>query len=95
MVRRGVTINLNNYESERLDLEFPVQFLPANLTDPDKAEAFAFDWLEAKFQQRIEEIVRREAALGNRIVAPLVGGPEDLNPPARVVDSAQLDSALE
>jgi len=38
MIRRGVVINLGNYQSERVEVEFPVQLLPPGMTDAADAE---------------------------------------------------------
>ena len=84
MIRVGMTINLNDFQSEKIDIEFPSQMLPSNLTDPDAALEYASTWLNEKLRARIESIVRREAARGNRIDAPIVGPPERLTPPAVV-----------
>ena len=35
MIRVGMTINLNDFQSEKIDIEFPSQLLPSKLTDPD------------------------------------------------------------
>ncbi len=64
MVRRGVVINLNNYQSERLDIEFPIHLLPPDCTTPEAAEAYAFRWVQTALIRRVAEIVRREAGKG-------------------------------
>ncbi len=84
MIRRGVTVNLNDYQAERVDIEFPAQFLPPGMTDADEAFKYASTWVETRLRNLVETVVRREAARGNRIDAPFVGPPESLDPPAPV-----------
>lgn len=85
MIRRGLTLNLNDYQAERGDIEFPAQFLPPGMTDAGEAFRYASTWVETKLRGLAEAVVRREAACGNRIAAPLVGPPEALDPPAPVL----------
>ncbi len=94
MIRRGVTINLNDFRSEKFEIEFPVQLLPPGLTDPDAAFHYAWEWVDRRLRQLIEVVVRREASRGNPIDAPIVGPPENLDPPVSVTfpESATEDT---
>ena len=89
MFQRGVTINLGDYQSERIDVSYPFDHLR-----PDQTYDDVVHWVDARLRAEIEKIVRREAARGIYIDPPLIGeaGPASLaTPPAVAVTFPPLD----
>ena len=79
MFRRGVTINLGDFQTERVEVAFPFDSLRPNQTFDD-----AVRWVDTRLRAEIDKVIQREAARGNYINPPLVGEPG----PARPVDTS-------
>lgn len=89
MFRHGVTVSLGDFQSERVEVAYPIEHLR-----PGESFDDAVRWVDARLRAEIDKIVRREAARGNHIDPPLIGeaGPASLaTPPAVAVTFPPLD----
>ena len=68
MFRHGVTISLGDYQSERVEVNYPFDSL-----GPDQTYDDVVNWVDTRLRAEIDKIVRREAARGNYIDPPFIG----------------------
>jgi hypothetical protein len=67
--QRGVTLNLRDFQSERIDIGYPFDHLGPNESFED-----AVNWVNTRLQAEIDKVERREAARGNYIQVPRICG---------------------
>lgn len=72
MYSYGITINLNDFQSERIDVTYPFDIPPTEQGYND-----AVFWVKSRLQSEIDAIVQRERARDNYIDPPRVLPSED------------------